>query len=506
MNIKEAKEQIKQAMTAYFSKDEFGNYEIPIEKQRPVFLIGAPGIGKTAIMEQIAQELNVGLVSYSMTHHTRQSALGLPFIVTKTYGGVSFEVSEYTMSEIISTVYEVMEASGVKEGILFLDEINCVSETLAPSMLQFLQYKIFGRHQVPAGWIVVTAGNPPEYNKSVREFDIVTMDRLKKITVEPDFDVWKEYAYKSGIHPAILTYLEIKKDHFYKVETAIDGKRFVTVRGWEDLSQMVVLYEKHLMPVDERLTGQYLQCPEIARAFAAYYDLFHKYQSDYQIAEILEGRASAEIKDRARKARFDERLALLGLLIDSVTQDIKGLLETQESLTGLLDILKRVKMQLGRSDAGPGPDTDLLPSLLLKERTLLSRRLEAGRASHPLSSGQLRSLNRLRALLNQQEALLSQAAVPDFSLLKEDLQQRAGANQKEAALISSRLEQLFLFCEEVFRGGQEMLILVTNLTVNETTASFIGQYGCPKYFEHNRELLFYERNQDILSKLETLEL
>ena len=161
MNIKEAKEQIKNAMTAYFTKDEFGSYAVPVEKQRPVFLMGPPGIGKTAIMEQIAQELDVCLVSYSMTHHTRQSALGLPFIEKKVFNRKEYQVSEYTMSEIIASVYETMEATGKKEGILFLDEINCVSETLAPSMLQFLQYKIFGRHRVPEGWIVVTAGNPP---------------------------------------------------------------------------------------------------------------------------------------------------------------------------------------------------------------------------------------------------------------------------------------------------------------------------------------------------------
>ena len=109
MNIKEAKEQIKNAMTAYFTKNEFGDYIIPIEKQRPIFLMGAPGIGKTAIMEQVASELNVGLVSYSMTHHTRQSALGLPFIVKKNYGGVEYDVSEYTMSEIIASVYDMIE-------------------------------------------------------------------------------------------------------------------------------------------------------------------------------------------------------------------------------------------------------------------------------------------------------------------------------------------------------------------------------------------------------------
>jgi MoxR-like ATPase len=174
MNIKQAKEQIQNAITAYFTKDEFGSYIIPIERQRPIFLIGPPGIGKTAIMEQVASELNVGLVSYSMTHHTRQSALGLPFIEKKTFGGQEYSISEYTMSEIIASVYEMIEKTGYKEGILFLDEINCVSETLAPAMLQFLQYKIFGRHRVPEGWIVVTAGNPPEYNNSVHEFDIVT--------------------------------------------------------------------------------------------------------------------------------------------------------------------------------------------------------------------------------------------------------------------------------------------------------------------------------------------
>ena len=235
MNIKDAKTQIKNAISAYFAKDEYDTYLIPLERQRPVFLMGPTGIGKTAIMEQVAAEMGVGILSYSMTHHTRQSALGLPFIERKTYQGKEYDISEYTMSEIIASVYDLMEETGIREGILFLDEINCVSETLAPIMLQFLQYKVFGRHRVPSGWIVVTAGNPPEYNNSVREFDIVTWDRLKRIDVEPDFDVWKEYAYARAVHPAVITYLEIKKADFYQIETTVDGKSFVTARGWDDL-------------------------------------------------------------------------------------------------------------------------------------------------------------------------------------------------------------------------------------------------------------------------------
>ena len=106
------------------------------------------------------------------------------------------------MSEIIASVYEKIEQTGNKEGILFIDEINCVSETLAPTMLQFLQCKMFGNQKVPDGWIIVAAGNPPGYNKSVRDFDVVTLDRMKKIDVEADYEVWKEYAYHGRNPPS----------------------------------------------------------------------------------------------------------------------------------------------------------------------------------------------------------------------------------------------------------------------------------------------------------------
>ena len=145
-----------------------------------------------------------------MTHHTRQSALGLPFIRERAFEGTTYRVSEYTMSEIIAAVYDKMEQTGTQEGILFLDEINYVSETLAPAMLQFLQYKVFGQHKVPEGWIVATAGNPPEYNHSVREFDMVTWDRLKRIDVEPEYDTWRAWAVDAGVHPAVTSYLDIR--------------------------------------------------------------------------------------------------------------------------------------------------------------------------------------------------------------------------------------------------------------------------------------------------------
>ena len=80
MNIVSAKQQVKDTVEAYLKRDDAGLLSIASVHQRPIFLVGAPGIGKTAIMEQVARELGIGIVSYSMTHHTGQCALGLPHI------------------------------------------------------------------------------------------------------------------------------------------------------------------------------------------------------------------------------------------------------------------------------------------------------------------------------------------------------------------------------------------------------------------------------------------
>lgn len=489
MNIKQAKQQVKNAMTAYFSKDEFGEYEIPLERQRPIFLMGPPGIGKTAIMEQIAQELGVGLVSYSMTHHTRQSAIGLPFIAKKNYGGKEYSVSEYTMSEIIASVYDLMEETGVKEGILFLDEINCVSETLAPAMLQFLQFKVFGRHRVPDGWIVVTAGNPPEYNNSVREFDIVTWDRLKRIDIEPDYKAWKEYAAETMVHGAIRSYLDIKESDFYRVESTVDGKTFVTARGWSDLSDMLRLYEKNGLKVDAELVIQYLQNKEVAKGFALYYDLYNKYRSDYQIGRIFAGEADEEILSRAREAKFDEKLSLLGLVLSGLEEKFAAV-ETEEKVgESLLAAAKELR----------GAGDDALAALIAEKKEELAAAKQAGKLSRREAQIRRRTI---AALERAQEQISAPNEVTDA--LRALIIARREELGKAAQAAGAALENSFAFCETAFGEGRELLILVTELTADSHSAHFIARYGSEGYYRHNKALLLYERQQTILRELDAL--
>ena len=499
MNIQQAKEQIRNAILAYRQKDAYGRLVIPQQRQRPVFLLGAPGIGKTAIMEQIAQELGIPLVSYSMTHHTRQSALGLPFIREREFEGTTYRVSEYTMSEIIAAVYDKMEQTGTQEGILFLDEINCVSETLAPAMLQFLQYKVFGQHKVPEGWIVATAGNPPEYNNSVREFDMVTWDRLKRIDVEPEYDTWRTWAVDVGVHPAVTTYMDIRKGDFYHVESTVDGKAFVTPRGWVDLSDMLRLYEQLKLTVDEKLVGQYLQHGPTAKQFAIYYDLWLKYRSDYQVDAILEGKAPAAILDRAKAAKFDERISLIGLLTDAILHRVRDIAIRHAVTADLQRELLAIRRQ---SAAGKMSLAETLVNTIQEAQ----KKLATAIAGRMLSRGDEEKQRLLIAFLQEQHSVMTVSAdkAADFTLLKAAFDKRVKGLKKDAAAVGKNLENLFAFAENAFGEGQEMLILVTELTAARDAAWFISQYGCDAYFRHNKELLFYVRQVQVIQKLEAL--
>jgi hypothetical protein len=354
---------------------------------------------------------------------------------------------------------------------------------------------------VPDGWVVVTAGNPPEYNNSVREFDVVTWDRLKRIDVEPDFDVWKEYAYKTGVHPSVLTYLEIRKSDFYKIESTIDGKRFVTARGWDDLSQMIILYEKNGLKVDEDLVGQYLQDAKIAKSFAVYYDLFNKYRSDYQVDQILAGNVTDEIKERAMNAGFDERLSLIGLLLDAVTSEVKEVIEGKKVLEQLMNVLKQFRVEIAKGKALP---VEILETLKANE----VQKLDKGRKAGSLSAdGQARAEWLLAMLDENIDRIAAETdGMQAFGLLKMDFDARVKAMKQNGIEKGALLENLFLFSEEVFTNGHELLIIVTELTTNYYTAKYISEYGCEKYFEHNKELLFYERQKKLMQELDGLNL
>ena len=487
MNIKQAKQEITNTLKAYLARDELGNYLIPPVRQRPVLLMGPPGVGKTQIMEQIAAETGVGLVAYTITHHTRQSAIGLPFIEKRSYGGEEVSVTEYTMSEILASVYRLMERTGLKEGILFLDEINCVSETLAPMMLQFLQCKTFG--------LIVAAGNPPEYNKSVRDFDVVTLDRVKRIDVEEDYGVWKEYARRKGLHGAVLSYLDIRKDSFYRIETTADGLQFATARGWEDLSELLYAYEKLGLRADREVVGEYIQMPRIAKDFANYLDLFYKYQKTYHVEGILSGTWEPITVRELRAAPFDEKLSVMGLVLSRLSEEARNT-RRQDALT---DALHKALTEF-REKIADAPPAAVLDQLLWKRRTALKQAREAGRLdreSRDLGQREMNALEDYRQRLDREAVPPEEAMDSVRGWFGEEVARRKQLAEETGAMFTNA----FRFLETTFGDSQELVIFVTEITAGYDTSWFVEQFGCDAYYRHNRELLFDDTRRRIREEI-----
>ena len=496
MNIKQAKEEVIHTVRAYLKKDDRGEYVIPVIRQRPLLLLGAPGIGKTQIMEQIARECRIGLVAYTITHHTRQSAVGLPFIKKQTFGGNEFSVTEYTMSEIIASVYREIEA-GQPEGILFIDEINCVSETLAPTMLQFLQCKSFGNQFVPEGWIIVAAGNPPEYNKSVRDFDMVTLDRVRRISVEADYPVWRDYARQQHISSGILSYLELRPQNFYRVQTDVDGMQFVTARGWEDLSNLMEVYEELGQSVDEEIILEFLQFPEVAKDVSAYLDLYRKYEDDYAIAEILEGNVDSEIYQRLTRASFDERLSVVSLLLSALNrgfQEVAGI----KSITDSWFLFLKKYQECLKNLPDDGSSRDLYIELLNKQQEEFDRDKRGGFMTKHERQCRESLLDELRKSCPDSDLKAQNA----FFAAKERFDSWRERLTASEDFVLKELEHAFTFMESAFQNGHEMVVFVTELTMGTESSSFLQDNPCESYLKYNKELLVGSRRAEILSKLE----
>ena len=502
MNIGQAKKQIGNAVRAYLAHDDAGRARIPQRMQRPIILFGPPGVGKTAVASQVADELGINFVAYSITHHTRQSALGLPYISTEEFDGQQHRVSDYTMSEIIAAVHRACRESGVAQGILFLDEVNCVSETLAPAMLQFLQFKTFGMHRLPPGWVIVCAGNPPEYNRSAREFDPAMLDRIKRIDVEPDLGVWQDYATSSGIHPAVTTFLEAKPALFYRVRSDVQATRLVTARGWEDLARMLGAYEAEGLEVDAELVGQYLQDEQVAREFFAYYQLFSKYRDDYQVGSILEGAASPEVLERASQAAFDERVALVGMLIDAVLDRMHA----QAVCKAALELARKDLQPLGGLTGGELAQAVHARALQVREAAgTLARgqgvhgQREAADAEHA------RVLQAIAEALGEGQvgAGASSEDAATFGQAKDAFNRQVDAFEDMQAQARASLEHAFAFIDEAFgEQSQEALIMVTRLSADPVLVHEVVQHESPQYTKHNQGLLLSQRNTSLLREVE----
>lgn len=310
VTLNKAASEVEAGIRSYLEKDKNGKYLIPEINRIPFYLEGPPGIGKTQMVREISERLGIGFVSLSVTHHTRNSVLGLP-VINKLDGEAGHcRYTEYTMSEMIADVKK-KEDEGYPEGILLVDEFASMSESLVAPMLAFLQTRNIGNYRLPEGWIMVLCSNPPCYNRTARYFDAAIMDRVRLIEVEADGMEFLEYGYERRIHPLILEFLRTHANAFFRCETEKNGEQVVvTARGWENLSYCLTAYENMGHAVDVDVISQFIKSAEISMEFYSFYKMSMECGAGCAV-DIIEAKVSDNFKYMIRQKEFMDRWVIM---------------------------------------------------------------------------------------------------------------------------------------------------------------------------------------------------
>lgn len=312
-SVKQAKDTIKEGIKVYLAKKN-NRYIMKEVNRLPFYLVGAPGIGKTELVAQVADELGIGFTSCSITHHSRNTVLGLPVITNLEGEERTIKYTEYTMSEIIGKVYEQVE-QGHKEGILLIDEFSCMADSLVAPMLAFLQTKNIGSHVLPEGWVLILSSNPPEYNKNARIFDVAIMDRVRYINVGFDAHEFINYAELKKMNKSVIEFLKEKKEYVHHV--TVGGKErekeIVTCRSWENLSYCLDGLEQNGVAINPELVYQFIKCKKIAEEFCKYYNL-STIMNSKEYNDIIEGKNLDKIAGKYKNLSYNSKLKVIKYL------------------------------------------------------------------------------------------------------------------------------------------------------------------------------------------------
>ena len=286
------------------------------------------------------------------------------------------------------------------------------------------------------------------------------------------------------MHGAVLAFLDLEPEAFFFVRAGEAGKRFVTARGWEDLSDSLKAYEALGLSVTEGFMSSFLQDTEIAEKFYRYYLLYRKYEALYNIAAILSGEEKADAA-RLKKTGFDEKLSFIALLASALGERFRKWQQDFRVQKEVFAALKRVR----EAEESGGS----VIAALSEERFLAAQRLSTERAADALSPEREQRLEQELARLKGYEALLSGVAETEaFSRLREAFAADE-AERKQREALSAALR----FTAEGFGEGQELALFLTELNANRAALAFADETGHEDYARYNQLLLLRDRRETL---------
>ena len=279
-----------------------------IVQKLPVFIWGAPGIGKSSIVKQIASEQNLEFLDLRLSLLDPTDLKGIPFFNAKTNEGVWAKPS-------------FLPSQKDSKGILFLDEINTAPPAVQASAYQLILDRRVGEYELPDGWSIVAAGNRENDRGVVYKMPAPLANRFVHFDMEVDFDDWKAWAYSAKIDTSIIAYLAYDKSMLFTFDAKTNEKSFATPRSWEYVANIVRSGIENDLILDS-ITGA------VGREAAVGYISFKKVMNDLpDLKTILDGTLKELEEDNAKLM-----MALVIGLVNTLEEN-----ESDEAITNVLN-------------------------------------------------------------------------------------------------------------------------------------------------------------------------
>ncbi len=237
-----------------------------------VMIWGAAGVGKSASVRAVADELGIGFIDLRLSLLNPVDLRGLPTVDREKHK------AEWLEPEFLPN------GKDGKRGILFLDEINLAPQSVMSAAYQLILDRRLGNYEVPDGWVIVAAGNRSEDNQAITKMPAPLANRFVHFEiVNPDADEWKEWAIKNGIHEQVVAFISKLPGHLYVAPKA-GARAFPTPRSWSYASIL------HSLGIDvSHAVGD--------GAGADFKGFLRVYQKMPSVDEILEGKEKTVPKE-----------------------------------------------------------------------------------------------------------------------------------------------------------------------------------------------------------------
>ncbi len=191
-----------------------------IEAKIPVFVWGNPGVGKSSLVQQIANENNMRFVDLRLSLLDPTDLRGIPFF-------------EQELKKAVWAKPEFLPDTNSQEyGILFLDEINSAPPTIQAAAYQLILDRKIGEYNLPENFAIVAAGNYETDRGVTYRMPTPLANRFVHFNFDLDFDVWKAWAYSANIDSRIIAYLNYKQENLFTFDPKGTSKSFATPRSW----------------------------------------------------------------------------------------------------------------------------------------------------------------------------------------------------------------------------------------------------------------------------------